>query len=57
MMEGALNLAAGPGYSLPPWISGATDLHNAVRNSYLTSTIEPLATKLADANELGCLLN
>jgi hypothetical protein len=49
-----LNLAAGLNYPLPPGINNATDLYNAIRNAYLTSTFEPLATQLANANELDC---
>jgi uncharacterized repeat protein (TIGR01451 family) len=49
-----LNIAAGLNYPLPPGINNATDLYNAIRNAYLTSTFEPLATELADANNLNC---
>ena len=53
-----LNLAAlGDSYPLPPGISGTAGLSNAIRDAYLGSTFEPLATQLAANNELPCPLN
>jgi len=48
-----LNIAAGLNY---PY-SDPTALYNAIRNAYLTSTFEPLATQLNNANNLFCPLN
>lgn len=52
-----LNEAAGLNYQLPPGINNFTELRTAIRNAYLTSTFEPLAEQLKDANEAGCPLN
>ena len=50
-----LNLAALDGsYPLPPGVTNATDLRDAIRSAFLTSTFEPLAQQLADANNLPC---
>jgi hypothetical protein len=51
-----LNLAAGFNYALPPGVTNAAELRNAIKNAYLTSTFEPLATQLANANSLTCPL-
>jgi len=52
-ISGLLNIASGYPYS---YSNDATALYNEIRNAYLTSTFEPLASNLDTANNADCPL-